>query len=261
MRGVPDDLTFLFQSESRLPVLLDVAEDAPLDRYDLEERLDVSRRTVIRTLEALADRGYVTEAETGFTATALGNAVADASADLIDSMHDFDRLAPFLQRVPADALDLDPALLADAEVVTSSDATPYAALDRVLQLRAESETIRELSTIAERKSLAQMADRVERGDPFDVEVVVAESVLQSAASNPAYGPLQDRLLGAENVEIRVHDDVPMLLAVLDGERVALGVSEQRLPAVCVVSDHPEVVEWAEATYDRLRAEARRPEPP
>lgn len=52
-----DVVRFLSQSDNRVAILAALAEDGAMDRYELESTVDATRRTVLRTLNRLAERG------------------------------------------------------------------------------------------------------------------------------------------------------------------------------------------------------------
>ena len=63
MSNVADSLAFLSQSTNRAEVLQLLQEEDGLDRYDIEEQVEASRRTVIRALDALTEHGYVEDGD------------------------------------------------------------------------------------------------------------------------------------------------------------------------------------------------------
>ncbi|MFB6123154.1 MAG: helix-turn-helix transcriptional regulator [Haloferacaceae archaeon] len=256
MADVTDELAFLAQSRNRHEALSALRTTAPLDRYDLEDRLDASRRTVIRTLDALADRGYVTDSDGEYRLTAYGSFLAARFAEFADDVRTVDRLAPFLSHVSADAFDLDPRHLADADVYVADAGSPYALLDRTLQLRREATRIREVAPAVEKKSVEQLARRVRNGDDVDVQVVLPESAAEAATSSPDYREDHLTALRSDDVEMYVvPDSVGTFVGVLD-DTVAIATAKAGRPHALVVTTDDAAVAWAEETFARYRDRAR-----
>lgn len=64
------------RSDNRTGILTALCGEGPLDRYELEARVDASRRTITRIVDALSERGYLAERDDGYVATAFGSALA-----------------------------------------------------------------------------------------------------------------------------------------------------------------------------------------
>lgn len=256
MADATDALTFLSQSSNRHEALSALQAAEPLDRYDLEERLDASRRTVTRTLDALADRGYVTEGDAGYRLTAYGSFLATRFDRFADDVEAVDRLRPFLETVPAGTFDLDPRHLADADLFVADEASPYALLDRTLQLRREATRIREVAPAVEQKSVEQLARRARDGADLDVQVVLPESVVDAAMETADYRDDHLDALRSDDVEMFVvPDPVRTFVGVLD-ETVAIATTRDGRPHALVVSTDDAVRAWAEAAFERSRDRAR-----
>lgn len=256
MSADTEALRFLSQSENRIDALRLLEKEGALDRYTIEEQLGVSRRTAIRTLDALAEHGYIEACGDQYQLTACGSFLADsyqsfaADAVLADDLH------PLLAHLPDDTFDLDPRHLDDAEVIVATEGTPYATLDRTLAIRRDAQQIRELASIIEKKSVDQLAQRIQE-DAISADIVLSDAALEAGNDHPEYKESQQRILEAERVDLHVYpDDLPFLLCIAD-DTVAIGVLKDRTPFALVVSSEPAVVQWAETTFEtyRDRAEA------
>lgn len=250
-------VAFLAASENRVETLAALREGGWTDGRAVAESVDASRRTVTRTLGALEERGWVaSENATGpYRLSALGRVVFDAYADATERLSAADRLAAFLARVPADAFDLDPAALADADVVVRGENMPFAPMDRVLELRREASEIREVVDVVQADSAAQLRERVEAGE-LRAEVVVESGVLDAVSEEDGYAAEFEAALAADGCSFFVYEgSLPFVFGLLD-DTVVVGVNDgEGLPEAVVVSESPAVREWAAARFESYRERA------
>jgi predicted transcriptional regulator len=245
---------------SRSPVrvrLLAALRAGPVTRAELRDRLDVARTTVGRNVDRMAGLGWIEETPEGPRLTALGAFVVAEFRDLLDAFAVGDDLAPLLERIPADEFDLDPARLADARVTVATDAQPLAPIDRVTTIRADSDSLRELSSVVVADSAEQVRERVASAGPdATVEVVLEAATVETARSNPDYRETFEAAVEADPIDVYRYDgSFPFLLALFD-DRIALGVTDERgTPVALVESDEPAVRTWAERRYEAYRADA------
>lgn len=252
-------LTFLAGSENRVEVLMLLRDDGPFEQRGIVDAVDASKRTVKRSLDSLEDHGWVSASDRRkeYRITALGELVLDAYTDVVDRLSVADRLGPFLERVPADALDIDPLALVDAEVVTRGDNQPYAPMDRVLEVRRDASHIREVVDIIQADSVGQLRERVESGD-LEADVVLEAGVLDAVAENDGYADQFEAALAADDVTFHVFDgSLSFVFGVMD-DVVVLGVTDnQGLPEAVIISDDPTVRQWATARFESYRDRGRR----
>ncbi|MFC7044870.1 helix-turn-helix transcriptional regulator [Halobacteriaceae archaeon GCM10025711] len=189
----------------------------------------------------------------------LGDLVGEEVADVLETLDGVTDLAPFLERVPATHFDLDPRALADATVTHARPESPFAPVDRVVSLRRNSESIRELSSIVALDSAEQMEEQaMESGPDATNEVVLQADVIEAILDNPDYRDQFERTASAGTVDFYRYDDrVPFLLGLLDDVVVLGATDDDGNPNVLVESDAPAVREWAERVYREYKAAATR----
>lgn len=245
---------------SRSPVRVELLSElraGPLTRGELRDRLDAARTTVGRNLDRMLEFGWVEETPDGYRLTALGAFLDAEFREALDAFAVGDDLAPLLERIPAEAFDLDPIHLADARVTVATDAQPLAPIDRVTTIRADSDSLRELSSVVAADSAEQVRERMAATAPDDVvEVVLEADTVETARSNPDYRGTFEATVEGDAIDVYRYDgSFPFLLALLD-DRVAIGVTDERgAPAALVESDAPAVREWAERRYEAYRDDA------
>jgi len=248
--SAPDAVQYLTQSSNRVAILGELDDGSVQDRYDLEASVDATRRTILRTLDDLAEYGFVEETADGYCRTALGGWVYRQYTAFVESVRFEDDLATFLSDVPDDMFPFPVDRLADSEVTVASDGSSYAPLDRLLALRANASTIRDLAPAVERRSAEQLARRVEDGEDFSAEIVLTEAAARAASGNDQYAPAHERTLDVDPVDMLVASgDLELGICIAD-ETVALGAGghNDQLQALCVTDD-PVVLEWAHDYVD------------
>lgn len=250
---------FLAGSENRVETLVALRDAGVADQRSIADSVDASRRTVKRTLDALEERGWVVvENSTGpYRITALGELVLDAYLDVTDRLSAADRLGPFLQRIPTDEFDLDPLTLEDAEIIVRGENQPYAPMDRVLEVRRDASTIREVADIIQADSAAQLRERVENGE-LTATVVLEASVLDAVEENDGYAEEFEAALASDGATFYQYEgDVPFVFGLMD-DTVVMGVTDDMgIPDAVVVSDTPDVRDWAERRFEAFRGESNR----
>ena len=255
MNEQTEELEFLLRSENRAELLAALASDGPLDRYDLEETLGTSRRTVSRTLKKLETRSYISETDEGYCLTAFGASVFETYREYTRRLDLAERLRPFLGHVDGDALDVELAALEGATLTLADDASPYAPIDRTLELRAGASRIREVAPSVEKRSIEQLTERVEGGDDVTFEVVLTADAAKAAQSQPEYERAHRITQRSDDVEQFVYrGELPFFLGVMD-ETVAIGAVVDGSPTALIESRDEQLRAWAERRIDEFRSES------
>lgn len=257
MGGPSDELRFLADSDNRLALLTRLTDVDTLDRYALEDELEASRRTIVRTLNAFDRRGYLRTADTAdaYHPTGYGVYLSQLFAEFETELATAIRLRPFLEQIDAAELGVDPRRLQDAELTVASEVCPYAAFDRFLEIRTEAESVRFLAPKIERRSLNQVVRRIEEEPAFEAEIIITEPVQSSMQAHRGFEEAFETMLAAEPVSVyRYTDSIPCMLADL-GDRVAIGVSRNEQPYALVESEDAAVREWVHDQLDAYRDDA------
>jgi len=249
-------LEFLMGSETRRDVLQRLATDGPCRQPVLADTLGVSNRTVKRALDDIEGRQWAVSTPSGYVLTVLGEHVVDTYERATHALADATALEPFLTRLRADACDVPVDAFEDPEVVEATKSSPNAPIERALSFRQTAEHLRELSSIVAKESASQLHQRILDDDVSGVEVVLERDVVDTIETHEEYSQSFEDIVDTDVATAYVHDGpFPFLLALTD-RRVALGATnDDGFPAVLVVSECPEVHDWAESVYERFRDEA------
>ena len=256
MKSLSEDVQFLLRSEIRIELLSVLDRTGAIAQRALRDELTASERTVRRTLTELEDRRLVTDAAEGYRLTALGETQIEAYREWRDRTELAASLRPLLGHLEPGVLGFDIERLQDASLTVADETRPYAVLDRTLQLRAEANRIRELAPAVEKRSVEQLATRVDRGESPDVEVILPAATARRARSEPAYEDAVATITAAEAVTRYVYPgSVPMFLGLID-ELAVLGSIADGSPRALVETTDATVYEWVEHRLDEYRVEAR-----
>lgn len=244
---------FLARSETRVRALETLAREGELSRGDLRERLDATRTTVQRNLDALAERGWVTETDRTYAVTRTGEWIAEDFGDLVETVRQARRLRPVIERVDPDDLDVD-LRDADVAVTTSEPGNPWKPVDEHVETIRDAREHRALLPLTGSGPFEAIHERTGDG-AREFEAVVAPAVAETFRSDPAYREHYADLRERSNVRFLVTErSIPYYLGVADGT-VEIGVDDGGQPAALLRTESPAVLEWAEQTYETYRADA------
>ncbi|MFD1514591.1 helix-turn-helix transcriptional regulator [Halomarina rubra] len=244
-----DGVERLVRLVRRSPVLAALRE-GPLDRRDLEQRLGVSKPTVLRATGLLDEFGLVERVGGRFRLTAKGAVVAEALARFRRIERAATRLGPFLATT-----DYEVAVehFADATVTTRQPGDPYRPVRRFMSLVESTGRLRgfDVATVAP-GNVDRLYERIVDGMETDVcyPEGLVETIVESAPEQSAAAA------ASGNLTLRVVDDLPCGLALFD-ERVGLGGydPETGTLAAFVDTDDPDAYAWGEREFERYRAAA------
>lgn len=251
-----DEIRFLSSSESRVRILDELHGEERVEKADLRERLDCTRTTIGRHLDALEDRGYIAydPATNEYDATARGTVVATELAAVVETMATADRLGPFLEGVPEGALDLELGHLADAEIVSADPHDPYAPVNHHVEAVREASRFRCLLPSTGLNQMREVTEGTTEGD--ECAVIFERDILESILSDEGYEREMMKMDESERFEIAIYDgEIPYFLGIYD-EMVHVGVEDDEgIPQALLESDADVVREWAEDTYASYREES------
>ncbi|MFW6045945.1 MAG: helix-turn-helix transcriptional regulator [Natronomonas sp.] len=248
----PRDL--LIEVVKRAP-MIEALREEPLDRRDLEQRLDVSKSTAHRNTSSLAERGLVERTDGEYNLTELGEAVADVVATFEADMRTTVRLAPLFDvvadiqpRCPIDAFS-------DATVTTVDRGDPFGPLARFVSLVEETDTLRMFDSYAVAPTyIDEVHGQVLDG--LETEVIERPDVAEDIIEN--YPQKCIKLCASDFLTMRLHGELPFGLVIMDS-RIGVGVRDPSTgaPQAFVDTDDPEGRAWAETLFESYWRDATR----
>lgn len=251
----PDDLSLLTNSPTRVEVLSRVVEGDASDVRGVAAEVDATRRTVSRAFSTLEEAGCLQNGSDGYRPTVKGAVLLDAFESFRDRVETIQAVESIVANLPESAFDLSVDHLDSADVIEASEYSPYAILDRTLELRRNAEHIREIAPSVEQKSVGQLAERIQSGEDVTAEIVIPESAVEAAESNPVYA--DDHAVSAASDRVEFHllpQPVEFFVGIFD-DTAAVGTMQDGRPHALAESDEPAFRKWAEDTFEDFRADA------
>lgn len=250
--GPIEDIEFLTRSHNRVRILGMLQEAGSLDKHTITDRLDASRTTAKRNLDALVERGWVRNADGEYTITAPGALVSEDFLDLTESIRTARRLAPVTKWMPDATFGFDLRELADARITPSVPDDPYAPIDRYVEALSNARTVRVLLPAVARPALEGIHDHLLDGTATG-ELVLGPQVVRTVRSNPHCARLCEELTATGRMTVYAHDGpFPYYLGLVD-DAVHIGIEDRDgMQRALVESDATAVRAWAEDAYARYR---------
>jgi len=247
-------LEYLAGSPVRPATLAALQDHGRLPLRGLDDRISASRRTLKRTLRALESRGWIRASNGTYECTALGACILAAYEDFRERERIAERLRPFLEHTPATAFDIDIDALTDASVVAQTDG-PTAFVDTLLDIRTDTDRLREYVPFLLLDSVRQLADRVDDSQSApDVTLVVRTDA--PPQSSPEYADCFETLIEAPSVDVRRNPDGPRIgFGVADGHAFLGAADENGMPNALLTGESADLVEWVECRFEAIRAAA------
>lgn len=242
----------LFVEVVRLSPGLQVLSRRPLDRREIEARLDVSTKTGYRITRSLEDRDLIEKSDGTYAITPAGETILEAVSTFEANVRTAVRLGPVLEAIRESGPSVDLGTFADATVTTIHGYT-HNPQSRFLELVDETDTFRGVNSPDLLPFyLGDIQQRLVDGMEFE-NILRPEFVAEQLAEYP------DRALemcNRPNVSVYLHDDLSYTL-VLFTDRIGIGVPDPDTWTVRTFVDtgSPAARSWAEAVYESYRDEA------
>lgn len=250
-----EPIRFLTQSRNRIRILQTVMEKEVCSRRECQQRLDISRTTIQRNLDAMEERGWVRETVDGYTLTTSGKHLVTNFGEFAESVQRIHRLQSFLQRVPPREFTVDIRHLDDAEITVASPTDPYAPVERQADRLRTAEEFRLCTDVLGRNLFEDICRRAtSRG--CEGELVLTAGALETLRSDPSYADLYADLTDADRIRLYEYpEELSYALGIIDGW-VQISVEDERNRFQALVeTDSPRLREWAEKRYAAHRQQA------
>lgn len=232
-------------------------DDAPAEKPALVADLECSRSTVDRAVRELESRALVRRGPEGYETTLAGHLARTAYEDALDAFGATLSAADVLADLPADA-PMSVAFLRGATVHRPTRPAPREPLDRLRELIRAADEYRGFTTpVLVPGFIDEVHEHVREGD-LDIELVYDEPVADYVRAE--YGDRLRTSFDADRHRMFVVEAVPFGFGILSGERTwAYVVAEGPDGGFrgLLVNDSEPAVEWAEALFERYRADAER----
>ncbi|ELY58652.1 helix-turn-helix transcriptional regulator [Natronolimnohabitans innermongolicus] len=249
------DLEFLVRSDHRVTALEALAE-RPRSRADLRELTGASSSTVGRLLREFEARQWIVRDGPRYESTALGAFVAAGLRELLDRIETERKLRDVWEWLPDEASAITVEMGADAVVTVAETDDPYGPINRFAALLRTADRFRfvgsDLGLLEPCKD--DLRDRILAG----MEAVIVDPPAVARHIQSRYGDHCAGPIASGNLEVLVHDELPACGIGIVDRRVAIACYNPTSGTVraLIDTDAPAAREWAEATFDAYRREAR-----
>jgi predicted transcriptional regulator len=245
--GALADVAYLSRSANRVCILETLA-DGPYTRRELMEATEISRTTLGRILNELAERGWAertTDAE--YVATRTGEHVATSFAPLVDAMATIRSLREATAWLPMSVHDVGLEAFRDATVHRPDPNAPLSFARELVERIEGAETFRTLTYLAPPQgNVAEvMHERIRTGE-LRSEFVLAGGLTEHLISDPERRKRWSDSLKAGAVAYRYEGYIPSNLFVIDGTVLIVNTdTEKGPPGGFIESDDARVFDWAD----------------
>jgi len=233
--------------------VLEALRQEPLDRGEIEERLDVSRATSHRFTQWLDEQGFVEKVDGRFQLTGRGEAVADEVLRFEANVRTVHRMSPLLDIICEDHQEFVVEPFVDATVTVAEPDDPYRPVERFISLVDESDTFRGFNTTHMAPLvLGEFHQRV--FDRTDTEIIYLPHIVEKLFET--YPTQATAAVESGHLTLRTRDDLPYGLAIFEA-RVGIGGYDESTGQmeVFVDTESPIAREWAERVYASVRADS------
>lgn len=224
--------------------------DEPLTQRDIHEQMATSRSTLGRTLGQMTEFEWLIETPEGYKLSALGAKICREFEALLDSLQLADEYSPVLGGLPVEVLDFDLDLLSEAEITEATPGTPFAPVERAIEIRESSGTVRELTPVLFRESTRRFRERIARSTPGEtIELVVPVPLIEQLQEDSQYSSMLEPIIASNSAEVYAYPgDIPWLLSLLDGCILFGTFDDDGHPVALIETSNPDIITWAESRY-------------
>lgn len=224
------------------------------EKQELQAEIDAARTTIQRNLDALLEQGWITNDQRTYAITPLGEAVFSEVATATETVYIVDEFGPFLRRFPKTELGFDIETLTEASITVSSAHSPYAPLNKYIDVLQDADRFRCLLSTVGLQSLVPARNCIVRqGQPH--EAVFSADLARTLRTESEYANQLEKLLEAEHYDAFVADtEISYYLGIAD-DCVQIGVEDDGILQAIVETNAEEIREWAEQTFQSYRTRA------
>ncbi|TQQ81067.1 hypothetical protein EGH24_07940 [Halonotius terrestris] len=244
-----DVLSTLIQRE---PVLYAV-DVTGCDKREVTEAVSTSRSTVDRSIRELEDAGLVTRSADGYRRTLLGELLLSEyyrfksqTAELLSAGEVFADLPP--------KMDIDPAMLDGATIITATQATPHQPVSSLCSLLTDATGVQLLCPAVFPQLIEACTTATEGANR--AEIVVTDPVVSALVST--YSETLNALREAGADLQLLETTPPHGFVVADqptGTKAGLLIVDDSGARALIKNSSPDAVEWVRSRLDHWTTEA------
>lgn len=241
---------FLLEAVRRAPIL-GALRSGPATASDLLAAVDVSRSTLHRATDSLADLDLVENVDGVYQLTSLGRIIADEAEAFATRSWTGLTIKQFLNAINGSGTDVPLEHLSDATITKREPRQPHVTIHRIINLIESAESLRMFSTVISPVYVdvgyREMMDGMRIEAIFDREV--ADLMLRE------YPQKAHDTISTGNFQVFTHEGLPFELFLTE-DKIGMAAHDDTGNAeVLIECDDPAAVAWAEDLYERHRENA------
>ncbi|ATW87308.1 putative transcriptional regulator [Halohasta litchfieldiae] len=248
---VIDQICFLSRAESRVRIMEFLSDSVPVTERELRDQLSLSRSTVARSLDSLAEVGWVTERSGEVRLTPVGEIVIESFLQFSETMSTAEELSPFLEWFPLSEFDIEVADLRDGEITMISDGDPLAPARKQIDMLRTTDRFRGFFPSMDLRGSELVHERIVDGE-FDAEIIVSSDV-EDTIHGKQFVPLFNEMISTGGLTLSVVDSVPFYLGINETGTTQIGVEDDDgFPQALLETENETVYRWAESLFAEYR---------
>lgn len=230
----------------RTPLLESLA-DTPKDQRDLRDELGVSRSTVYKALQELAEADIVTDRNGRYELTGFGRFAWQRHDEYLARLSRLDDGRRLLETLPDDR-QLPPSLFERGRIIVPGRHAPERPLDRLLTAGERSTHLRVVSPSGMPRFLADLHADVEANERTATIVVEADALSRLRSE-------YDRFEAASAADglgmYRFDGELPFAVVLFDDDEIGLFAYDGGVLIGAVFTDDDDALTWGERSFERF----------
>ncbi|QZP39563.1 helix-turn-helix transcriptional regulator [Halobaculum magnesiiphilum] len=250
-----DQIQYLVMSKNRVRVL-EYLSEAPADREELSEQLDIPRSTLSRVLTGLEAQNWISQHGSDCNSTPLGAVLADEFTSLKEAVETMQHLEDVIDYLPVDETDFELNRLRDATITTPTQTDPGAPVRRARELLHEANEFRFLTNTVVSPLVETLREQTVQGELTLVGVITGD-LLDAVSDSPEFRERTREMIESGSAEFYRYDgSVSQTLGVAD-ETVAVitQIDRDGNQRAQFETDDRYVCSWVVSTIEEHRREA------
>lgn len=234
--------------------ILDCLSERRLTKPELVDVADASRSTIDRAIDDLREHGLVEREGSQYAATVTGELMLGEFREYSRRLADLERAEPVLSALPG-GVDVDPAILRDADVHVTKPFAPEYPIRRSVEIVERADRMRGYGPVVLPQYVDVLRAAIIEND-LELELVFTPAVIDLLAD--AHEELR-QLFAADNTTVYRTDEGPFYALwqaeTPEGTHSGLVSCTDEGVKGAVVNDTDAMNEWACATYGGYRRDA------
>lgn len=246
------EISFLTRSQNRV-TLLEILVEGTYTTQKLTEETGISDVTVKRAIDGFHQRGWVRKNEAGYTATPVGELVAEDYAKLAGTMEVTSHVGPVIDLVPVEEMDFDLRQLSEATITDPDNSDVLEIVDRWITLIREADRLEVLAYRTGRIVAEPIYEELEAGN-LELEAVIPPSELEHIRSDPTVREFKQKIIeaGGDYYVAAQDQSKPYSIGMFDDLAGIAGWGEDSKPRVHIESRSDPIVEWVRSRYKQAK---------